>query len=77
MILGEPALIATNAQISASKEPVLIQSPNMQQFLLTRWQRPRIQASFHSAAIKITYEEVTDYNDEEENAIVIASSKVE
>ena len=41
------------------------------------WQRPRTQTSFQSAAIKITCEEITDYSDKNEDAIVIASSKVE
>ena len=45
MILGEPALSAANAQISASKEPISIQPPNIQWFPLTVWQRPRTQAS--------------------------------
>ena len=76
MIFVEPALSAVNAQISASKEPDTIQPPNMQQFALTMWQRSRTQASFRSAATKLTYEEVTDHNDEDEDAIVIASSKV-
>ena len=44
MILAAPALSAAKAQISASKEPVTIQPPNMQQFPLTIWQRPRTQA---------------------------------
>ena len=77
MILGEPALSAANAQISASKEPVTVQPPNMQRFPLMVWQRPRTQASFRSATIKITCEEVRDYIDENEDAIVIALSKVE
>ena len=41
------------------------------------WQRPRTQASFRSAAINITCEEVTHYSDEDEDTISIASSKVE
>ena len=41
------------------------------------WQRPRTQASFSSAAVKITCEEVRDYSDEDEDASVIALSKVE
>ena len=49
----------------------------MQQFLLTVWRRARIQASFRSTAIKITYEEVRDYSGEDEGVFVIASSKVE
>ena len=49
----------------------------MQQFPLTVWQRPRTQASFLSPAIRITYEEVTDYSDKDEDTIVIALSKVE
>ena len=77
MILGEPALSTVNTQISASKEPVTIQPLNMQQFPLTLWQGRRTQASFGSAAIKITYEEVTDNSEKEEDAIVIALSKVE
>ena len=76
MILGELALSATNAQISGFKEPVMIQPTNMPQFPLTIWQRSRTQASFRSAAIKITCEEVTDYSDKDEDAIVIAFSKV-
>ena len=76
MILVEPASNAVNAQISASKEPVTIQASNMQQFLLTVCQRPRIQASFISATMKITCEADTDYGDEEEDAIVIASSNL-
>ena len=77
MILGELALSAMNAQISASKEPVTIEPPNMQQFPLTVKQRPRIQASFWSAAIKMTCKEVIDYSDKDEDAIVIALSTVE
>ena len=76
MSLGEPALSAANAEISTSKEPVTIQTPNNQWFPLTMWQGPRTQASFRSAAIKITCEEVTDYSDKDEDAIVIALSKV-
>ena len=72
MILVEPALSAANAQISASKEPVTIQPPNMQWFPLTVWQRPRTQAIFRSAAIKITCEEVTDYCNKDKDAIAIA-----
>ena len=48
----------------------------MQWFPLTVWQRPRTQASFRSAAIKIIYEEVTNYSDKDEDPIIIASSKV-
>ena len=77
MILGEPAFSAANAQISASKEPVTIQPPNIQRFPLTVWQRPKTQASIQSAAIKITCKEVTNYSDEDEDVIVIALSKVE
>jgi hypothetical protein len=77
MILGEPALSSVKALIPATKEAVTIQPPNMQRFPLTVWQRKRPQAGFRSAAIQITCEEVTDYSDEEEDAIVIASSKVE
>ena len=40
------------------------------------WQRPRIQASFRSAAIKIACEGVTAYRDEDGDSIVIASFKV-
>ena len=77
MILGEPAPSAGKAQISASKEPVSIQPPNMQRFPLTLWQRPRTQGSFCSVAIKITCEEVTDHSGKDVDAIVIALSKVE
>ena len=49
----------------------------MQLFPLTVWQKPRTQASFRSAAIKITCEEVTIYSDKDKDAIAIASSKVE
>ena len=77
MILAEPAPSAANAQISASKEPVTIQPPNMQRCPLTVWQRPRTQANFRSAAIKITCKEVINYSDADEDAIVIALSKVE
>ena len=49
----------------------------MQQFPLTMWQRLRTQASFQSAAIEITWEEVIDYSNKDEDAIVIASSKIE
>ena len=41
------------------------------------WQRTRIQATCRAAAIKITYEEVTDYSDKDEDSNPIASSKVE
>ena len=47
----------------------------MQWFLLTVWQRPRTLASYQSDAIKISCEEVIDYNDEDGDAIVIALSK--
>ena len=77
MIVGEPAPSAANAQRSAFKEPVTIQSPNIQWFLLTVQLRPRNQGSFRSAATKITCEEVTHCSDEDEDAIIIASSKVE
>ena len=77
MILEGPGLSAAKAQISASKEPNTMQPPNMQQFLLTVWQRLRTQGSCRSADIKITCKEVTDYYDEDEGAIVIATSKVE
>ena len=77
MIFQELALSTANAQMSASKEPVTIQPANMQWFPPTMWQRPRTEASFRSAAIKITCKEVTDYSDEDEDAIIIASSKVE
>ena len=77
MILGEPALSIVNAQISASKEPVTMQPPNILRFPLTVWPRLRTQACFRSAAIKITCEEVKDYSDKDEDTIVIASSKVE
>ena len=77
MILRETALSAGKAQLSASKEPVSIQPPNMQLFPLTLWQRSRKQASLRSAAIKISCEEVTDYSDQDEDAIKIALSKVE
>ena len=55
MILGEPALSAAFAQISASEEPITIQAPNMQRFVLTVSRRPRTQARFRLAATKITY----------------------
>ena len=77
MILKELTLSVTNTQISGSKEAVTIQPPNMHWFPLTMWQRPSIWASFGSAAIKISYKEVTDYSDKDEDAIVIASSKIE
>ena len=77
MILVEPELSATNAQISASEEPITMQPPNMQRFPLTVWQRCRPQARLQSEGIKITSEEVTDYSDEDEDTIVIAWSKVE
>ena len=77
MILEEPALRTVNAQISASKESVTIQAPNMACFPLTICQRRRTKASFRSAAIKITCEEITDYSYEDEDAIAIALSKVE
>ena len=77
IIIGELALSAVKAQISASKEPVPIQPPNVQRFPLIVWQRPRTQGSFRSAAINITCKEVTDYTDADEDAIVRASSKVE
>ena len=77
MITEEPALIATNEQMSAYKEPVTIQVPNMQRFPPTMWQRSRTQASFQSAAIKITCEEVTDYSNEDEDAFAIVLSEVE
>ena len=41
------------------------------------WQIPTTQASFESAAIKITCEEVTDYSDKDEEDVIIASSEVE
>ena len=77
LILGELALRASNVQISAFKETITIQPPNMQLFPLTLWQRSRKQASLRSAAIKISCEEVTDYSDQDEDAIKIALSKVE
>ena len=39
--------------------------------------KPRTQASYQSASIQITWEEVTDYRNKDEDAIVIALSKVE
>ena len=75
-ILGKTGLSAANVQISAFKEPVTIQPPYRQRFLLTVWQRPRTQASFWSAAIEITCEEVRDQSDEDENTILIALLKV-
>ena len=77
MILEEPALSPMNIQISAFKEPVTIQLLNMQWFPPTVWPRPRTQASFQLAAIKISCEEVTDYSDKDEDTIVMARSKVE
>ena len=65
-----------NAQISAPKEPVTLQLPNMQRFPLTMWQRPRTQASNRLASIKMICEEVIDYCDADEDAIVIDLSKV-
>ena len=77
MILGEQALSAANAQISGCKEPVTTEPVNMPWFLLTIWQRLRTQANYRSAAIKITWKLVTDCNDKDKYAIIIASSKVE
>ena len=74
MIIGGPALSAAKVQISAAKEPVTMQPAKMQWFPLAMWYRPRTQARFRSAAIKITCEEVTDYSDEDEDAIVIGLS---
>ena len=76
MILVGPALSAVKTQISPSKEPVTIQPLNMQRFPLTMWQRLRTQGSFRLAALKITCQEVADHSDADEDAIVIASSKV-
>ena len=77
IILGEPAVSAAKAQISNSEEPITIQPSDIQQFPLIIWQSPRTQASYRSSAIKISCEEVIDYDDQDEDAIVIASSKVE
>ena len=77
MSLGEPALSATNAQILASKEPITTRPSNMPRFQLTVCYRPKTPPSFGSAAIKIPCQEVTDYSDEDEDAIVIALSTVE
>ena len=77
MIIVEPAVSASNTPISVSKEPVSIQPPNMQQFSLTVWQTLKTQGSFSLAAITITCEKVIDYCEEDEDTIVISSSKVE
>ena len=77
MILGEPAVSATNAQISASKKLVPKQVSNIQWLPLNIMQRPRNQVSCGSVAIIITCKEVRDYIDENEDTIVIASFKVE
>ena len=77
MIFVEPAFSATNTQISTCKEPVTIQAPCMQEFLLTMWQSPTMQANFRSATIKSTCKEVTNYMNENKDAIAIVSSKVE
>ena len=49
----------------------------MQRVPLTVWQKPGTEMSIHSAAIKITCEDITDYSDKDVDAIAIASSKVE
>ena len=49
----------------------------MQRYPMTVWQTPRTQASFHTAAIKITCAEVTDCSDKIKFVIVIALPKVE
>ena len=77
MILVELAPCAAIAHISASNKPITIQPLNMQRFTLTTWQRPKTQASFRSAAIKITCKEVIDKSDADEDAIVIPWSKIE
>ena len=74
--IAEPALSAVNAQISGRKEPVTMQPLNLPPFPLTMWPRPRTQASYQSAAIQITWDEVKDYSDEYKDAIVIVDSKV-
>ena len=74
MIFVEQALSVSNAQRLASKELVSIQSSNTQWLPLTEWPRLRTLASCRSAAFKITCKEVIDYSDEDEDAIVIASS---
>ena len=48
----------------------------MQRVPLILLQRPWTQASFRSATIKITCEQVIDYSDADEDANVIGSSKV-
>ena len=44
MILEEPGLYTAHAQMSGSKEPLTIQTPNMQGSPFTSWQRPRMRA---------------------------------
>ena len=65
MVLGEPALTAVQTRILASKKPITMQSPNVQGFPLTMLQKLRTQVSIRTAAIKITCEEVTNYNDKD------------
>ena len=77
IILVELARSAAKVQISASTEPITIQPYNIERFPLTVWQRPRTQDSYRSAAIEITYIEVTNYSDEDADALIIALSKVE
>ena len=77
MIVEKPALSTVNVQISASKEAVPIQAPNISGFRPSVWQRPRAEVTFTLAAIKNTCEEVRDYSDKNENGIVIACTKVE
>ena len=77
MIYGEPALSASYAQISASKEPVTTQPSHMQWFPPTVYQKPRTQASFRSGTIKMSCKEVSDYSDKDKDPMAIASSEVE
>ena len=77
MIFRGQALSGVKAQILALKKPVTIQPPNMQLFPLTVQQRPRTECGFKAAAIEITGEEVNDHSDENKDAVVKASSKVE
>ena len=76
-IFAEPALSALNRQLSGSREPVTKQQPNMQRFPLTVWRRWRTKVSFCSARVKITCVEVMGHTDEEEDTLVIVSSKLE
>ena len=77
MILGEPVPSAAKAQISASKEPVTVETSYMQSFALTVLYNLRNQARFQSAAINITCKQVTGYSDEDKDGIVIALSTVD